>query len=164
MTIRADSRANFYKNVMSNLSDIGFPTPDEQSVNEMIMHVLEVTEPIKIAHGFYLKYTDLSGAEIYLQGNQQQELIGFNPHFAGKSRRRVALNRKIERDSSALDGGFYAWANPLKDDFRKGEYAFVFDAPDFRIIEINDFPVVKEIQLTAFASNDFKIYAERGRI
>ena len=145
---------------MSNLSDIGFPTPDEQSVNEMIMHVLEVTEPIKTARGFYLKYTDISGAEIYLQGNLAQELIGFNPHFAGKSRRRVALNRKIERDSSELDGGFYAWASPLIEDFKKGAYPFVFDAPDFRTIEIEDFPAVKEIQLTAFASNDFKIYAD----
>ena len=78
---------------MSNLSDIGFPTPDEQAINEMIMHVLEVTKPIECSHGFYLKFSDESGAEIYLQGNFQQELVGFNPHFAGKSKRKVGLTR-----------------------------------------------------------------------
>ncbi len=148
---------------MSNLSDIGFPTPDEQAVNEMIMHVLELAVPVKCSHGFYLKFSDASGAEIYLQGNFDQELVGFNPHFAGKSRRRVGLTQKIERDSSELDGGFHAWANPSETGGEiSGEYPFVFDVPDFRTVELENFPVVKEIQLTAFASNDFKIFASEA--
>jgi hypothetical protein len=145
---------------MSNLSDIGFPTPDEQAVNEMIMHVLEFTRPIQCEQGFYLKFSDASGAEIYLQGNFDQELVGFNPHFAGTSRRKAGLTQKIERDSSELDGGFHAWANPFEaDEEISGEYPFVFDVPDFRTVEIENFPAVKEIQLTAFASNDFQIFA-----
>jgi len=144
---------------MSNLSDIGFPTPDEQAINEMIMHVLEVAQPVQTSHGFYLVYTDSSGAEIYLQGNFNQELVGFNPHFAGKSRRAVALTRAIERDSSELDGGFYAWANPPEDSGEAGDYPFVFDVPDFRMVENSEFPRLAEIQLTAFASNDFKVFA-----
>lgn len=145
---------------MSNLSDIGFPTPDEQAVNDMIWHVIEMTSPIHTSHGIYLKFSDESGAEIYLQGNEAQELIGFNPHFAGKSRRKVGLTNKIERDSSELDGGFYGWANPSDKHFENsGEYPFVFDVPDFRTVEIADFPVIKEIQLTAFASNDFKMFS-----
>jgi len=143
---------------MSNLSDIGFPTPDEQAVNEMIMHVLEHTTPVKNSHGFYLVYTDASGAEIYLQGNFQQELIGFNPHFAGKSRRTVNLTKAILRDSSELDGGFHAWANPQDGISESGDYPFVFDVPDFRAIENLELPSTVEIQLTAFASNDFKIF------
>lgn len=145
---------------MSNLSDIGFPTPDEQAVNEMIMHVLEFARPIQCQHGFYLKFSDASGAEIYLQGNFDQELVGFNPHFAGTSRQKVALTQEIERDSSKLDGGFHAWANPFEADGEiSGEYPFVFDSPDFLTVEIEDFPIVKDIQLTAFASNDFQIFA-----
>lgn len=144
---------------MSNLSDIGFPTPDEQAVNEMIMHVLELAKPIQCRQGFYLKYSDFSGAEIYLQGNFDQELVGFNPHFAGKSRRTVGITQKIERDSSELDGGFHVWANPSDSDVEtSGEYPFVFDTPDFRVVEIENFPALKDIQLTAFASNDFKIF------
>jgi len=145
---------------MSNLSDIGFPTPDEQAVNEMIMHVLEVAKPVKSSHGFYLIYTDSSGAEIYLQGNFNQELIGFNPHFAGTSRRTVVLTRAIERDSSELDGGFHAWANPADENVEiSGEYPFVFEVPDFRAVEVAEFPQISEIQLTAFGSNDFQVFA-----
>ncbi|MGI8543847.1 MAG: hypothetical protein ACR2MD_10270 [Aridibacter sp.] len=145
---------------MSNLSDIGFPTPDEQAVNEMIMHVLELARPTQCKQGFYLKFSDASGAEIFLQGNPDQELVGFNPHFAGTSRRKVGLTQKIERDSSELDGGFHAWANPSDSDIEaSGEYPFVFDVPDFRLVEIEKFPVTKEIQLTAFASNDFEIFS-----
>jgi hypothetical protein len=143
---------------MSNLSDIGFPTPDEQAINEMIMHVLEVAKPQKVARGFYLVYTDSSGAEIYLQGNTEQELVGFNPHFAGKSRRAAALTKAIERDSSALDGGYHAWANPQEGLGEEGDYPFVFDVPDFRATEVKEFPSLAEIQLTAFASNDFEVF------
>ena len=144
---------------MSNLSDIGFPTPNEQAVNEMIMQVLDLAKPIQCARGFYLKYSDPSGAEIYLQGNFQQELVGFNPHFSGASRRKVSLARLVERESSELDGGFYAWADPA---FEKGEYPFVFDVPDFRTHDFRDFPRLAEIQLTAFASNDFKLDANEA--
>jgi hypothetical protein len=145
---------------MSNLSDIGFPTPDEQAVNEMIMHVLEVARPNQNPRGFYLVYTDSSGAEIYLQGNFNQELVGFNPHFAGTSRRTVGLTRMIERDSSELDGGFHAWANLSDENVEvSGDYPFVFDVPDFRTIENLELPRIAEIQLTAFASNDFKVFA-----
>lgn len=127
----------------------------------MIMHVLEMTKAVRCPRGFYLKFSDASGAEIYLQGNFEQELIGFNPHFAGKSRREVGLTRAIERDSSPLDGGFHARANPTDEDVEhSGEYPFVFDVPDFRIDEISEFPRRCEIQLTAFASNDFMIFAD----
>jgi len=145
---------------MSNLSDIGFPTRNDQDISDMISHVLELVETIPCPQGFYLKFADASGAEIWLQGNAEQELIGFNPHFAGKSRRRVGLTKAIERESSELDGGFHAWAIPASEDVEtSGEYPFVFDVPDFRLNQISQLPHVCEIQLTAFASNDFKIFA-----
>lgn len=144
---------------MSNLSDIGFPVRNEHDVNEILMQVLGKAKEIRGPNGFYLKFSDISGAEIYLQGNFNGELIGFNPHFAGKSRRSVGLTKVIERDSSELDGGFHAWAAPSGEGVEiSGEYPFVFDVPDFRINKINEFPVIRAIQLTAFASNDFEIF------
>lgn len=146
---------------MSNLSDIGFSVKSEQDVNVLITETINYVESIRCAHGFYLRFADASGAEIYLQGNPNQELVGFNPHFDGKSRRLVGLTKAIERDSSPLDGGFHAWANPRDLDVEtSGEYPFVFDVPDFRTIDGIKFPHVCEIQLTAFASNDFKIFAD----
>ncbi len=146
---------------MSNLSDIGFPVKSEQDVNVLITETIKFIESVKCRHGFYLRFADASGAEIYLQGSNEQELIGFNPHFAGSSRRTVGLTQAIERDSSPLDGGFHAWANPNVEAAEiMGEYPFVFDVPNFRLNEIASFPHVCQIQLTAFASNDFEIFAD----
>lgn len=144
---------------MSNLSDIGFPVRHEGDVNDVIMSVLGHVSEVRCPGGFYLKFSDSSGAEIYLQGNFDQELIGFNPHFAGKSRRKVGLTEAIEREASELDGGFHAWANPADEDVENsGEYPFVFDLPDFRTVPNLQLPQIVEIQLTAFASNDFKFF------
>ncbi len=146
---------------MSNLSDIGFPVQNEQEVNVLITETINRVESIKCPQGFYLRFADVSGAEIFLQGNNEQELIGFNSHFAGKSRRKVGLTKMIERDSSELDGGFKAWANPRSANVEvSSEYPFVFDVPDFRMVDQTPLPRICEIQLTAFASNDFKVFAD----
>ena len=144
---------------MSNLSDIGFPVRSEQDVNRIIESLLTVVKPTACLQGAYYIYTDVSGAEMYLQGNLGDELIGFNPHYAGKSRRAVCLTRAIERDSSELDGGFHAWANPPDESGESGDYPFVFDVPDFHVNTDQHFPRVCDIQLTAFASNDFQLFA-----
>lgn len=142
---------------MSNLSDIGFPVKNDEDVNVLITETINRVEAIKCPQGFYLRFSDDSGAEIFLQGNEKQELIGFNPHFDGKSRRIVRLTKAIERDSSELDGGFYAVANPGEEN-DSGDYTFVFDVPDFRMTSDIELPANRAIQLTAFASNDFKVY------
>ncbi|MCD9189293.1 MAG: hypothetical protein LUM44_22945 [Pyrinomonadaceae bacterium] len=147
---------------MSNLSDIGFPVRSEQDVNEMIMLVVNHVSEVRCPNGFYLKFSDSSGAEIWLQGNYDQELIGFNPHFSGKSRRTISLTQAIGRDSSDLDGGFHAWANPTEENTASGEYPFVFNVPDFRAVQLDEFPKTVELQLTAFASNDFKLFANEA--
>ena len=144
---------------MSNLSDIGFPVQSEQDVNGLIENLLSVVKPIRCPYGAYYVYSDASGAEMYLQGNAGNELVGFNPHYAGKSRRKVCLTAAVERDSSELDGGFHAWANPPDESGAGGDYPFVFDAPDFRTYTNSQFPRICDIQLTAFASNDFRVFA-----
>ncbi len=145
---------------MSNLSDIGFPARSEQEVNQIIMDILPHLSAIPCPpYGFYFKFEDYSGAEIYLQTNPSQEIIGFNPAFSAKSKRAVGLTEKIARDTSELDGAFHAWANPAGEDFEAtGEYPFVFDVPDFRTKENIELPGAADIQLTAFASNDFQIF------
>ena len=143
---------------MSNLSDIGFPVQSEQDVNVLITETIKYVESVRCPRGFYLRFSDPSGAEIYLQGNIEQELIGFNPHFDGKSRRTVNLTRTIERDSSELDGGFQAWTSSPDETGNSDAEEFVFDVPDFRLNDGMELPQKREIQLTAFASNDFKIF------
>lgn len=144
---------------MSNLSDIGFPVRGEQDVNDVIVKVLETVSEIPCPRGAYYKFVDASGAAIYLQANASQELIGFNPHFEGKSRRTVCLTEAIEKESSELDGAFHAWANPSEENNpESGEYPLVFDVPDFRTNINLKFPQNHEAQLTAFASSEFGVF------
>lgn len=140
---------------MSNLSDIGFPTSSNEELNGYIEKWLQNVTEIPCRKGHYLKFADESGAEIYLQMNFEGELTGLNPYFAGKSRRKVLLTELIERDSSPLDGGLYAWANAEKEG--EGEYPFVFDLPDVFVHQI-DLPTATEIQLNAFATNDLQVF------
>jgi hypothetical protein len=150
------------KTKMSNLSDIGFPVKSEQDVNEVIMNILNHLKSMPCPpRGYYFKFEDESGAEIYLQTNPAQEIMGFNPAFTGKSSRKVGLTKLIERDTSELDGAFQAWAGPSGEGVEvTGEYPFVFDVPDFRRHDRIDLPHIVDIQLVAFASNDFELFTD----
>lgn len=148
---------------MSNLSDIGFPVKSEQDVNQVIMDIMNHLKPVPCPpRGYYFKFEDNSGAEIYMQTNPAQEIMGFNPAFSGKSSRKVGLTKLIERDTSELDGAFHAWANPSDEIVESSsDYPFVFDVPDFRTKDNIALPKIVDIQLTAFASNDFQSFATK---
>ncbi|MEZ5345418.1 MAG: hypothetical protein R2681_07680 [Pyrinomonadaceae bacterium] len=146
---------------MSNLSDIGFPVKSDKDVNDILMKVMqELTQIPCPPRGFYYLFSDESGAELFLQADSAQDMIGFNPAFWGKSRRQIGLTKGIERDTSELDGAFYGWANPRNKENpgEAGEHQIVFDVPDFRLHEKIVLPKTADVQLTAFASNDFRIF------
>ncbi len=146
---------------MSNLSDIGFPVRSDKDVNDVIMSVINELTPIPCPpHGFYYRFSDESGAELFLQADPAHDIIGFNPAFNGKSRRNVALTGTIERDTSQLDGAFHARSNPVAEGGSdpRDDFPFVFDVPDFRLKEKITLPKTVEIQLSAFASNDFRLF------
>ena len=137
---------------MSNLSNIGFGVKTEEAFYEMANRAYQMGYPIETDAGSYVRYTDPSGAELWLQLNKSHEFVGLNPHYLGKSRRKIALTSIIERPDGLLDGAFYCWANPTSvDDPESGVYPFVFDLPDFETIGQINFPYLCEMQLAAFA-------------
>ena len=143
---------------MSTLTDIGFHAKGDEQINDMIIGILPNAVKLECEDGFYLRFSDASGAELYLQGNKSHEMIGFNPHFLGSGTNRLQLTRSISREASELDGGFLA-------EFRdaSGEVIrFVFDVPDFKTLKFRDIAVEADVQLCAFATNDFTI--EDGEI
>ncbi len=146
---------------MSNLSNIGFPVNSEHDVNKVIMDILQHLKQIPCPpRGFYFQFEDESGAEIYLQTNGAQEIIGFNPAFCGETRRKASIELTVERDTSPLDGGYKCWANP--NGKGEGDYPFVFDSPVFRLKDDIECPAEIEVNLTAFASSDFKVFKDRS--
>ncbi|HUF03627.1 MAG TPA: hypothetical protein VMM38_05560 [Aridibacter sp.] len=136
---------------MSNLSDIGFPVNTEEDVNQLLMDVLSGIQQVACPpFGFYYRFEDESGAQIFLQANPEQDLMGFNPGFRGLGTASLELIRTVERDTSELDGAYVAKGT-------EGGPAFVFDLPDFRRVKPGPLPVSVKVELTAFATNDLQL-------
>lgn len=142
---------------MSNLSDIGFSVQTQEEFTVLLERAYEGGQKLEVADGFYVRYADLSGAELWLQFDQNHELIGMNPYFRGSSRIFVGLNEMISRKQSLLDGGWIGWPNPSSpEDPESGDFPLVFDAPDFLLSSVNT-PGTYPVQLTAF-SQDLTIF------
>lgn len=136
---------------MSNLSDIGFSVRTEEEFTVLLERAYESGQKLHTEKGFYVRYADLSGAELWLQFDEQHELIGMNPHFRGKSRVQLGLTEAVIREQSQLDGGWVAWSNPSEDsDPESGDFPLVFDTPDFRLSKVSA-PGTYTVQLTAFS-------------
>jgi hypothetical protein len=143
---------------MSNLSNIGYTTTTNEQFLQLMKTAANNGEKIHCNGGVYINYSDNSGAELYCQINKNNEFVGMNPHFNGKSKMKVCLNSSVERNESELDGAFYAWADPEEiDKPETGAYPFVFDVPNFKTIPDIKFPKNVIIQLTAFA-REFELY------
>ena len=90
-----------------------------------------------------LRWTDPSGAELWIYLDETGAMKSVQPHFAGGTRFTLELQDLVERDElSPFDGGFLALTktggtNPTLG----GGFPVVFDAPDF--------PDVKEAFLTS---------------
>jgi hypothetical protein len=144
---------------MSNFSNIGFRVETEEAFPLLLEKAYQQSQAIKVPEGSYAVYRDASGAELWLQFNHKNECIGVNPHYKGKSSRKVCLTETINRPESQLDGSFHGWAEPeTKNDPDSGVYPFVFDLPDFRTVGTIAFPRDYNIQLTAFAL-EISLYA-----
>lgn len=135
----------------TNFSTIGLPVASGQDLTELANRIGPIAERLDAPGGAYFRWSDSSGAEIWLQINAKDELIGINPHYAGRSAVRVGLtDRFASAGPSELDGSFHGWAAPV-DEADSGSYPFVFDAPDYRLHEELTLPVHGCIQIAAFA-------------
>ncbi len=110
--------------------------------------------------GTYLRWADRSGGELWIQLNADNELVGVNPHFGGRSRVRVLLTHRLETDNSnTLDGRFHGWADPAKAEAEQsGAYPFLFDAPDAAQHTELQLPTEIDVQIAAFA-HDVQVFA-----
>jgi len=136
----------------SNFSAIGLPIASEEEMYALVNRVGPLAEELTAPSGAYFRWSDPSGAELWLQVNADNQLIGMNPHYAGRSAVRVGLTDRLPSvGPSELDGAFHGWADPAGDEPDTGCYPFVFDAPDYRLREALSLPAVTEVQIAAFA-------------
>ena len=137
---------------MSNFSNIGFEVNSDEEFLQLVQGIANASSMMKVEEGLYARYSDPSGAELYLQFDKRDEFVGINPYFNGKSLRKVCLQHFVEREDNPLEGGFHAWSNPTDENVpESGEYPFVFMSPAYRAEDVFNLPCTVEIQLTAFA-------------
>lgn len=136
----------------SNFSTIGLPIASQEDLSALADRIGPLAERLAAPGGAYFRWSDPSGAEIWLQVSANNELIGMNPHYAGQSAVRVGLTARLaSAGPSELDGSFHGWADPAGDAPDTGCYPFVFDAPDYRLHEELSLPARKDVQIAAFA-------------
>lgn len=116
---------------MSHFSAIGFAIQTQEDMSLLVNDVLKVaTEYTAHEHLTYLRYTDPSGAEIWLCGdNQTKAIVGATPCFLPKQTQTVGIHHiePIEQGQYG-DGTAHGWLNPNDDD---GDYPLVIDLPDY---------------------------------
>jgi hypothetical protein len=136
----------------SHFSTIGFHVSSDKDLWEIAQKTGPQSEALEAKNGAYFHWQDRSGAEVWLQVNQENEFIGINPHFAGKSRVNVGITNVVNRPGfTPLDGALHGWAEPSSADFESGYYPFVFDLPDLDRHRNLQYPCLVMAQIAAFA-------------
>jgi hypothetical protein len=79
----------------SHFSAIGLPVSAGEDMNALANRIGSLAEGLAAPSGQYFRWQDPSGAEMWLQVNAKNELIGMNPHYAGQSAVRVALTARL---------------------------------------------------------------------
>jgi hypothetical protein len=150
---------------MNTLSRIGYEIANPGEL-EPLAH-LATQEGLKAdcAEGSYFLLPDESGAQLYFQANNNRELIGFTPHFDGRSRRTIGVTEMIQRPFSEMAGAIYGWSNPPEPgNVDAGDYPLVFEVPDYCLLKPIAVPSIQTFQLTAFADDEFAIFGSEEEL
>src|SRR5689334_2564661 len=116
----------------SHFSTIGLPVTSPDEFLALAERVADACASLDTPKGRYLHWSSRSGAELWLQVDDDNSLVGMNPHFSGESVVRVGLIARVTPpEGTVLDGAFHGWVAPTGDDPESGCYPFVFGAPDF---------------------------------
>jgi hypothetical protein len=136
----------------SHFASIGLPMRDLSDFEALADEIAPLAMPLHVHRGQYLRWTSACGAEVWLQVNNDNQLIGMVPYYSGAARLRVGITARVVREpESDLDGAFYGWADPQADDVASGCYPFVFDVPDSGRYANMVIPSVVEAHIAAFA-------------
>lgn len=135
----------------SHFSTIGIPGVADEDFTASIERAIDEAVSIDVDRGTYLLWTSESGAQLWMQLDPGDELIGANPHFDGASKVEVGLVEVVQRpQDTILDGAYSAWADPPADDLETGAYPFLFALPGFYASPVS-VPSRTTAQIAAFA-------------
>ncbi|BFH54186.1 hypothetical protein PMJ6TS7_42010 [Paenibacillus melissococcoides] len=144
-------------NMANHMTSIGFPVHSREDFEQIADVAIEKGTLLEAQQGQYIYFDAGNGIELWLQVNQENEIIGLNPHFAGNSRVEIGLTALIVRETdSVLDGACHAWMEP-DESLESGCCPLVFDMPNLGLFGEVAVPQRINIQLTAF-SHEVSVY------
>ena len=142
------------KKMPSHYSSIGFPAETVEEIEALALEVIDLTKTFNCPKGRYLRWASGEGAELWLQMDEDYNLIGVTPFFQKKSVVNVGITSVLHRkDDTVLEGAIRGWVNPKHNNPRLGAFEFVCDVVDIGRYPNLDLPFISPIRLSAFAYN-----------
>jgi len=129
-----------------------------EELEALVSKAAEGAVEIPCKSGRYKRWTSDQGAELWIQIDRNNRLVGVTPYFRGESELLVRITAGVERlDDTELEGAVHGWADPQGNDPEDGAYPFVFDLVDKGLHERFAFPFISPVQLSAFA-HELNVY------
>jgi hypothetical protein len=150
--------------VADHLAAIGIGSDVQEERQDQVKRILKSSQPhSQRGDNMTLRWTDPSGAELWIYVDESGAMKSVQPHFAGETRMTLELQEILEREEmSPFDGGFIALTqtggtNPALG----GGFPIVFDSPDFPDVRESFLTAKYDVELSAFAV-ELNAYADEA--
>lgn len=138
---------------MRNLAHIGFEILNLEDFQALAAMVCAKGKSYRAGRNQYYCFTDQSGAELWTQVDENDDISGMNAHFHGNASVEVMLLRAQGYDDRPLDGTFEA--RPIRVDAGRSKDTvpptFAFELPDAHLVPSVVLPAEAHVQLVGFA-------------
>lgn len=137
----------------THFSTLGFQLNSPDDFPALARRVADSSEILKCPGGCYLRWVGESGAELWVQLDEDGRFLDIQPHFAAMATMRIGLtNRLLRPTDTPLDGAWQGWADPLDDENpSNGRFEITLEAPDYGLHGDLELPVAVSMQVAAFA-------------
>jgi hypothetical protein len=140
--------------VADHLAALGIGSDSQEERQNQVRRILKNSRPqSRRADSMTLRWTDPSGAELWIYVDETGAMKSVQPHFAGGTRITLELQDVLERpDISPFDGGFLGLTQIGGTNPALGPgFPMIFDAPDFPDVKDAFLTAKHDVELAAFA-------------
>ncbi len=137
-----------------HLAALGIGSDSQEERQDQVRRILKNSRPhSQRGDSMTLRWTDPSGAELWIYVDDTGAMKSVQPHFSGGTRISLEIQEVLERpEISPFDGGFLGLTqtggtNPKLG----GGFPVIFDAPDFPDVREAFLTAKHDVELAAFA-------------
>lgn len=139
----------------NHFSSLGFRVHDEGSFSDFVELAMEHASSPQKKGIRALCWDVLPGLEVWLQSNDDNEIVSCNIHYYGRTRLKGRVAGHLRAEDQELDGALHLEINPDAESF---DYPLIVDIPNFAsVIARADLGKNLSVQVTAF-SHGMEVY------